>query len=355
MVAVARHGAGARLSSRGACGDGKRRGRRAPRRVGGRSASVRFGSPAERLDPPDRREASARSDPFALGRDGPPVEREAVRAMFPARPLPRHGPRGRARPSLTRCSPCSPRGSSRFRSTARSGRRRSRPARALRSRPDRRGRSLDPTGERVPASEALASAGIEPLTLTAKEGLALINHPGRHPRHAAARSPRPGPAAHGRRHRRDVHGGLLGTDRAFAADLVAMRPQPGQALSAANLTRLLAGFSDRREKPPSRRPACPGRVLGALRPAGEPEPRATPGRTWRPSPRRAPARPSTTRSCCPTAGWSRCRTSTAPVALGCDFLAIAAAVERDRRGARPDARPRRLPTGCRRSSPRTPG
>src|SRR3954452_7716859 len=34
---------------------------------------------------------------------------------------------------------------------------------------------------------------------------------------------------------------LLGTDRAFAADLVALRPQPGQAASAANLRRLLAG------------------------------------------------------------------------------------------------------------------
>ena len=34
---------------------------------------------------------------------------------------------------------------------------------------------------------------------------------------------------------------LMGTDRAFAADLVAMRPQPGQALSAANMVRLLAG------------------------------------------------------------------------------------------------------------------
>jgi histidine ammonia-lyase len=33
----------------------------------------------------------------------------------------------------------------------------------------------------------------------------------------------------------------LGTDRAFAADLVAMRPHPGQASSAANLRRLLAG------------------------------------------------------------------------------------------------------------------
>ena len=34
---------------------------------------------------------------------------------------------------------------------------------------------------------------------------------------------------------------LLGTDRAFAEDLVAMRPQVGQAVSAANLRALLAG------------------------------------------------------------------------------------------------------------------
>jgi histidine ammonia-lyase len=35
--------------------------------------------------------------------------------------------------------------------------------------------------------------------------------------------------------------GLLGTDRAFAADLVGLRPHPGQAASAANLARLLDG------------------------------------------------------------------------------------------------------------------
>ncbi len=34
---------------------------------------------------------------------------------------------------------------------------------------------------------------------------------------------------------------LLGTDRVFAADLVGLRPQPGQASSAANLRTLLAG------------------------------------------------------------------------------------------------------------------
>jgi histidine ammonia-lyase len=35
--------------------------------------------------------------------------------------------------------------------------------------------------------------------------------------------------------------GLLGTDRVFAADLLALRPHPGQAAAAVNMTRLLAG------------------------------------------------------------------------------------------------------------------
>ena len=34
---------------------------------------------------------------------------------------------------------------------------------------------------------------------------------------------------------------LLGTDRAFAEDLIALRPQPGQVASASNLRALLAG------------------------------------------------------------------------------------------------------------------
>ena len=34
---------------------------------------------------------------------------------------------------------------------------------------------------------------------------------------------------------------LLGTDRVFAADLQALRPQPGQAVSAANMRAVLAG------------------------------------------------------------------------------------------------------------------
>jgi histidine ammonia-lyase len=97
-------------------------------------------------------------------------------------------------------------------------------------------------GDRLPATEALAAARLEPLELVAKEGLALINGTDgilgmlvlalrdlralfRVAEVAAAMSVE----------------ALLGTDRAFAEDLVALRPQPGQELSAENLRRLLSG------------------------------------------------------------------------------------------------------------------
>jgi histidine ammonia-lyase len=97
-------------------------------------------------------------------------------------------------------------------------------------------------GERLDAGEALRAAGIEPLELGAKEGLALINgtdgilgqltlalHDLDLLMKVADLSASISVEA------------LLGTDRAFAADLVALRPQPGQRLSAANMTRILAG------------------------------------------------------------------------------------------------------------------
>jgi histidine ammonia-lyase len=82
----------------------------------------------------------------------------------------------------------------------------------------------------------------EPLTLEAKEGLALINGTD-------------GMLGMLLLAAEDLQGllkaadiaaamsveALLGTDRAFAEDLVALRPQPGQAASAANLRALLAG------------------------------------------------------------------------------------------------------------------
>jgi histidine ammonia-lyase len=97
-------------------------------------------------------------------------------------------------------------------------------------------------GEAAPAPPALAAAGIEPLELGPKEGLALVNGTDgmlgmlilaledlervlKLADVAAAMSVE----------------ALLGTDRAFAEDLVALRPQRGQAESAANLRRLLAG------------------------------------------------------------------------------------------------------------------
>ena len=96
-------------------------------------------------------------------------------------------------------------------------------------------------GEPAPAAPALREAGLEPLTLTAKEGLALINGTDGMLGMLLL-------AAHdfGRLLRvADITAAmsveaLLGTDRAFAADLIALRPQPGQAASAENLRRLLA-------------------------------------------------------------------------------------------------------------------
>jgi histidine ammonia-lyase len=104
------------------------------------------------------------------------------------------------------------------------------------------GEVVDAAGRHGPAAGALAAAGLTPVTLAAKEGLALINGTDgmlgmlvlaladletllRVADLAAAMSVE----------------ALLGTDRAFAADLMAMRPHPGQQASAANLRALLAG------------------------------------------------------------------------------------------------------------------
>jgi histidine ammonia-lyase len=92
------------------------------------------------------------------------------------------------------------------------------------------------------AADALATAGITPLTLTAKEGLALINGTDGslgmlilaiHDLQILLKSADIAAAM-------SVEA-LLGTDRVFAPDLLALRPQPGQAASAANIARLLEG------------------------------------------------------------------------------------------------------------------
>jgi histidine ammonia-lyase len=96
-------------------------------------------------------------------------------------------------------------------------------------------------GELRPAGDALRDHGLTPVTFAEKEGLALINGTDgmlgqlvlalcdldnlfRLADVAAAMSVE----------------GQLGTDRVFADDLQRLRPHPGQAVSAANIRRLLA-------------------------------------------------------------------------------------------------------------------
>ncbi len=102
------------------------------------------------------------------------------------------------------------------------------------------GEARDADGVRRPAAEALAGAGLEPTRLAAKEGLALINGTDGmlgmlvlaiDDLHRLLSTADIGAAM-------SVEA-LLGTDRVFAADLLELRPQRGQAVSAANLRALL--------------------------------------------------------------------------------------------------------------------
>ena len=103
------------------------------------------------------------------------------------------------------------------------------------------GTVTDAAGREYPAAEALAAAGITPVQLREKEGLALINGTDgmlgmlvlaiadfrgllRVADITAAMSVE----------------GLMGTDAVFAADLQALRPHPGQGAAAANMRVLLA-------------------------------------------------------------------------------------------------------------------
>ncbi|MGM1064449.1 histidine ammonia-lyase [Saccharothrix sp. Mg75] len=101
------------------------------------------------------------------------------------------------------------------------------------------GFARDADGVLLPAAEALANAGITPVRLAEKEGLALINGTDGMLGMLVL-------AIHDLHHLLDVADltaamsveALLGTDRVFAEDLHALRPHPGQGLSA----RRMAGF-----------------------------------------------------------------------------------------------------------------
>jgi histidine ammonia-lyase len=177
----------------------------------------------------------------------------------------------------------------------------------------------------APGDEALAESGVDPLTLTAKEGLALINGTDgmlgmlvlalhdldgllRVADVAAAMSVE----------------ALMGTDQAFAADLVALRPQPGQAASAANLRRLLEGSpivashrygDDRVQDAYSLR--CAPQVLGAVRDTVEHARRVAAAELEAAIDNPMVLSDGRVQSCGNFHG--------APLGLACDFLAVAVA------------------------------
>ena len=128
-------------------------------------------------------------------------------------------------------------------------------------------------GRRVDGGTALAEAGLSPLVLAEKEGLALLNGTDGMLGHlllaiedglellaladvSAALSIQ----------------ALRGTDRTFIAELQALRPHPGQAVSAANLLRLMANSpmvashaSDRTQVQDAYSLRCAPQVHGAAR------------------------------------------------------------------------------------------
>ena len=104
------------------------------------------------------------------------------------------------------------------------------------------GAATAPDGGHLDGRAALAAVGAEPVALTAKEGLALVN----------GTDGMLGMLVLALDDLRELARvadvcasmsieALMGTDRPFAPDLQALRPQHGQSVSAANLVRLLAG------------------------------------------------------------------------------------------------------------------
>ncbi len=134
---------------------------------------------------------------------------------------------------------------------------------------------LTPEGGVEPASRAMARAGLEPLELEAKEGLALVN--GTQGMLAVGLLAVARAAALART--ADVVAAMtieasFGTDRPFDERLQALRPHPGQSASASNLRRLLAGspiLASHRDSPHLVQDAyslrCAPQVHGACRDA----------------------------------------------------------------------------------------
>lgn len=101
---------------------------------------------------------------------------------------------------------------------------------------------VDFQGARMPAAAALAAAGLAPISLAEKEGLAVTNGTDAIlGMLCLAIDDADSLLAQADMIAAMTVEGVLATDAPFAADLQALRPHPGQAISAANLRAMLAG------------------------------------------------------------------------------------------------------------------
>jgi histidine ammonia-lyase len=249
VVAVARHGAEVRISETAAASIDAARAhieRMAGSGVPVYGVSTGFGSLATRYIEPAMRHRLQRSlvRSHAAG-TGPEVEREVVRALMLLRVATLCTGRTGVRLSTARAyvgmlnagiTPCVPESGS----LGCSGDLAPLSHCALALIGEGEVRTAD--GSRRPAAEALTAAGLTPVELEEKEGLALINGTDGmlgmlvlaiDDLRSLVKVADIGAAM-------SIEA-LLGTDRVLAADLQALRPHPGQAASAANMTRLLAG------------------------------------------------------------------------------------------------------------------
>lgn len=213
-----------------------------------------------------------------------------------------------------------------------------------------------PDGVVRPAGELLAAHGITPVELREKEGLALLN----------GTDGMLGMLVMALADLRNLYTSaditaalsleaLLGTDRVLAPELHAIRPHPGQGVSADNMLRVLAGSGltgHHQDDAP--------RVQDAYSVRCAPRstaPAATPSRTARSSPTASWPRRWTTRSCCLTEGSSPTGTSTARPSRtsSTSWRSSPPTSARSPSAARTGCWTRTARTACRRSSPTTPG
>jgi len=284
VVAVARHGAAVRLTPDAF--EAMAAGRAVVERLADAAEpaygiSTGFGALATRHIPPERREELQRSliRSHASGM-GAPVEREVVRALMFLRTKTLASGRTGARPVLAETlvgmlnagiTPVVPEHGS----LGCSGDLAPLAHCALVMMGEGAVLGASPD-EHVPAARALAAAGLEPVRLAAKEGLALINGTdgmlgllalALHDLELLLRTA-------------DVTAAmtveaLLGTDRVFRPELhTPLRPHPGQAVSADNMYRVMAGseiVASHREGDPRVQDAyscrCAPQVAGAARDA----------------------------------------------------------------------------------------